>query len=254
MKRLHLILLLLCYFGGWTQDEGTTEAKVASWLKEKRLTFYGERTKDPVMKRYLALYDQLEADGLICRPGKNDGRLAITARRTGEQTVQVQWEVTNAVNVEGYVLERSFSKDGPYEKLTYQPAGNQGSFEFFQFLDNNSSEVQSFYRVIQVWPLGRGKTVKAVVDGYEQPLRLEVYPNPTTTIFTLSLQSRSAAPVQLRVIDVLGRIVEQKQNLPANGSLQIGSHYGSGIYFIELLQGKKRKQLTVIKTVSAAGL
>lgn len=253
MKRLHLIFLLLCYTAAWTQD-GTTEAKVASWLKEKRLAFYGERAKEPAMQQYLELYNELEADGIICNPGKNDGRLEAKARRTSEETVQVQWEATTTSHVAGYVLERSFSKDGPYEKISYQPAVKQGSFQTYQFLDNNSSEEQSFYRVIQVWPTGRQKTAKAVAEGFDHDLRLGAYPNPTNTFFTLSLQSKIATPAQLRVIDVLGRVVEQRSNLPANGMVQLGSRYETGVYFIELLQGKKRKQLTVQKIGSATNL
>jgi len=253
MKRLHLIFLLLCYTSARTQ-EGTTEVKVANWLKEKRESFYGERAKDPAMQRYLALYNELEADGIICNPGKNDGRLEAKAQRTSEGTVQVQWEATTVNNVAGYVLERSFSKDGPYEKLTYQAAVKQGSFQTYQFLDNNSFEEQSYYRVVQVWPTGKQKTAKAVAEGFDRDLRLGAFPNPTNTSFTLSLQSKIVAPIQLRVIDVLGRVVEQRQNLPSNSLLQLGSRYETGVYFIELLQGKKRKQLTVQKIGFATNL
>ena len=72
-------------------------------------------------------------------------------------------------------------------------------------------------------------------------------PNPSTTFFTLKLESRSAAPVNLRVMDAQGRMIDSRSKLGANSTLQIGHAYSSGTYYAELIQGKTRKVVQLIK-------
>ncbi|HEY0060006.1 MAG TPA: T9SS type A sorting domain-containing protein, partial [Flavisolibacter sp.] len=65
--------------------------------------------------------------------------------------------------------------------------------------------------------------------------------------FTLRLQGSSSTPVQLKVVDGAGRIVEQK--IAAGSSTHtFGQGYEPGIYFIEAVQGKERKVIKVFRT------
>ncbi len=50
-------------------------------------------------------------------------------------------------------------------------------------------------------------------------------------------------------MDLLGRIIESKANVAANGTLRIGSNYRPGIYLAEVLQGKQK---VIVKLVKAA--
>jgi hypothetical protein len=81
----------------------------------------------------------------------------------------------------------------------------------------------------------------------EEDLKITVMPNPTTTFFTLKLESRNQLPVDLRVMDAAGRVVDSKSKLGANSSLQVGHNYSSGTYYAEFVQGGKRKVLQLIK-------
>ena len=54
-------------------------------------------------------------------------------------------------------------------------------------------------------------------------------------------------PVTLRVTDLVGRIIEQK-NVPGAGSvLTLGGEYKAGIYLVELKQGDQRETLKLVK-------
>ncbi|KAF0239917.1 MAG: HYR domain-containing, partial [Chitinophagaceae bacterium] len=79
-------------------------------------------------------------------------------------------------------------------------------------------------------------------------LNVLVMPNPSTTYFTLKLTSKNEAPVNIRVVDAVGRLVDVKTKMAANSTFQIGHNYSSGTYFVELLQGNKRKVIQLIKT------
>lgn len=84
-------------------------------------------------------------------------------------------------------------------------------------------------------------------EGNVQNLVVRATPNPSANYFTLFIKSNSDAPVNARVIDVLGRVVETKANIAANGILRIGNGYREGIYFIEVRQGAQRHLIKLNK-------
>ncbi|MDB5210047.1 MAG: type sorting protein, partial [Sediminibacterium sp.] len=81
----------------------------------------------------------------------------------------------------------------------------------------------------------------------EEELKVTVMPNPSTTFFTLKLESKYQTPVNMRVMDGRGRVVDAKSKIGANSTIQIGHNYSSGTYYVELIQGTKRKLVQLIK-------
>jgi hypothetical protein len=72
-------------------------------------------------------------------------------------------------------------------------------------------------------------------------------PNPSRTYFTLKLNGNTNQPVELRVADAFGRVVDTRSKLAANSTLQIGENYLPGVYFAELIQGKEHKVVQLLK-------
>lgn len=81
----------------------------------------------------------------------------------------------------------------------------------------------------------------------DESFTVQVIGNPSTSYFTLKLQSSSQAAVQIRVTDATGRMVEAKANNNANSTVQIGHDFKPGIYYAELLQGSSRKVVQLMK-------
>jgi uncharacterized repeat protein (TIGR03803 family) len=76
------------------------------------------------------------------------------------------------------------------------------------------------------------------------------YPNPSTSSFTIKVSTNNRKEViSMTVTDVNGKVIEKRNNLTAGQTLQIGSEYRPGIYFVEMLQGKARKQVKLLKAV-----
>jgi hypothetical protein len=74
------------------------------------------------------------------------------------------------------------------------------------------------------------------------------YPNPFATAFQLKIDSASQTAVDLKVYDVMGRLIEQRQvNAAENSELELGNNYPSGLFTIILNQGVDVKTLRVIK-------
>ena len=79
-------------------------------------------------------------------------------------------------------------------------------------------------------------------------LTVSGYPNPSTTQFTIRVKSDNTKdPINMKVYDIYGRVVEIKTNLIAGQSIQIGANYRTGIYFIEMIQNGKRQQIKLFK-------
>jgi hypothetical protein len=76
----------------------------------------------------------------------------------------------------------------------------------------------------------------------------KAYPNPTTSQFNVKLESSNTNdPINIIVYGINGKPVEMKQNLKAGQTIQIGSLYRPGVYILEMIQGRERKQLKLIK-------
>ncbi|MEK7199039.1 MAG: Ig-like domain-containing protein, partial [Bacteroidota bacterium] len=54
----------------------------------------------------------------------------------------------------------------------------------------------------------------------EEELKITVMPNPSTTYFTLKFESKYQTPVNLRVMDASGRIVDAKSKISPNSTIQ----------------------------------
>ena len=73
-----------------------------------------------------------------------------------------------------------------------------------------------------------------------------VSPNPTETEFTLTLSGNSNKQVELRVIDMYGRVVFHTTG-SANQSYKFGERFIGGVYIVEILQGNLVKNLKIVK-------
>ena len=78
-------------------------------------------------------------------------------------------------------------------------------------------------------------------------LRVQAVPNPSQSVFTLITSGNGSEPLTLRILDAVGRQVELKRNQPATGTMQVGRHYRPGVYYAEVVQGKERVVLKLIK-------
>ena len=71
-------------------------------------------------------------------------------------------------------------------------------------------------------------------------------PNPFTSTFGLNLSTTSEEMVQVRVYDMLGKLVEDRK-AQASDIIELGDNYPSGVYNVIVSQGENTKTLRVIK-------
>jgi hypothetical protein len=78
-------------------------------------------------------------------------------------------------------------------------------------------------------------------------LSIKVMPNPTSYFFKVVMKSLSKENVKISVTDITGRVIEQRTDVPANTTIQLGNKYHPGIYIAEFLQGNDKVTLRLIK-------
>jgi hypothetical protein len=98
---------------------------------------------------------------------------------------------------------------------------------------------------------GAGQTVAYRNNPMEQSASLfsvKALPNPSSTYFNLQLNGEAGDNIQIRVYDILGRVVETKISQPSMQTLRIGSHYKAGVYLVEIVKGTERQTIRLIKS------
>jgi 5-methylthioadenosine/S-adenosylhomocysteine deaminase len=85
------------------------------------------------------------------------------------------------------------------------------------------------------------------LNTFSGKLTVTTLPNPSGKYFTIRTQSSSNETLQLKVLDVSGRIVEARTGITANTTIHVGNNFRVGIYFVEVVQGKERQVLKLIR-------
>ena len=70
-------------------------------------------------------------------------------------------------------------------------------------------------------------------------LEVSVFPNPAESYFNLKVQGKSMELITIKVIDIAGRRVEQKELIPGQ-TLRFGDKLVNGTYFVEVSQGPEK--------------
>ena len=84
--------------------------------------------------------------------------------------------------------------------------------------------------------------------GLAAGMRVKAMPNPSAGAFNLVVETSSSEKISLLVIDMQGRLLERMEHLPSQGTFRFGENFIPGVYIAEVVQGKERRQLKLVKT------
>ncbi len=85
------------------------------------------------------------------------------------------------------------------------------------------------------------KTLNSKTD-----LRFDLSPNPSSSQFKLIAHTVNNNAIQVKVLDVNGKIIYQTKGLPEQ-PITFGESWISGMYLIEVRQGDEAKILKAVK-------
>jgi len=78
-------------------------------------------------------------------------------------------------------------------------------------------------------------------------LEVSVGPNPSSGYFLVQVQSKSNAPITVRILDSYGKEMEKYERVSSTGTLRVGDRLKAGLYFVEVIQGGDRKTVIIVK-------
>ena len=65
---------------------------------------------------------------------------------------------------------------------------------------------------------------------------------------TVNVSQHRNGVMQLRIFDMQGRVVEQRDAVSPSQVLQVGYNYKPGVYMVEIIQGDRINLLKLVKT------
>ena len=84
------------------------------------------------------------------------------------------------------------------------------------------------------------------MSGAGSALKVTVAPNPSDNYFTVRVSSKDTKPVQIRVLDAVGRVVFTQKG-STNDTYRFGQKLSAGTYVVEISQGSERKTIKLVK-------
>ena len=93
-------------------------------------------------------------------------------------------------------------------------------------------------------------TVAATTPKAELPqadFKVNVYPNPSATDFSIMVISKTNEPVSVRIVDMNGKVRSVQTQLAKTNIIKVGSNLLGGTYFAEVTQGANKKVVKLVK-------
>jgi YDG domain/Putative Ig domain/Putative metal-binding motif len=157
-----------------------------------------------------------------------------------------RFEVTNGLNV------RTFETVNYYFRLTDLVGGAvSGTTYSVRVAIKYNGEWQGYGASCNVTTRGTAPTTRELAE--ELPSKASIfavkgYPNPYNAYFTLSLDTPSDAMVYVRVFDMTGKLIEDREVAPsALENLQLGAEWASGVYNVIVAQDDQVKTIRMVK-------
>ena len=88
---------------------------------------------------------------------------------------------------------------------------------------------------------------KSITEEQAGDLSLRALRNPSATYFDIQVNGNAGNKAQLKVYDLMGRVIESRSSLQGAQTLRIGAYYKPGIYMVELIQGKQKQMIRLLK-------
>lgn len=197
--------------------------------------------------------------------GIRPGTSMVSFETTNEQGCRVKAEIPVTVQPESpMVQDASYEnrQQPAYIRFDQQVTAKAGvKLAFFQNASPNSLPIEPLVKNLpgtyRFWVAAMENgvasqrvafSVTITETGTIQQLEPVVMGNPAIHFFTIQLKSRKVnMPITIRIADMQGRVIELRQSVQANSTIQFGQNYPSGQYVAEIEQGSERKAVRLVK-------
>lgn len=131
------------------------------------------------------------------------------AKKINNNLVQLTWITGSEINSKDFIVERSSNGSNYYQIGKVQATGNSSVSTSYSLNDNSPVKGRNFYRIVEVDISGnRSFSPTAYININDGGvIKLEVYPNPASSIITINTGNSSSFTNTVQVFDYAGREV-----------------------------------------------
>jgi hypothetical protein len=134
--------------------------------------------------------------------------ISFDAKKAASHTVNLQWQVANEQAGDRYELQTS--TNAVNWKTIYQSAGTANPIACkYEFTDTKPSDGTVYYRLLTIPLYGTSMLSEVRTVVFDNPFSLQVYPNPASGKFIVSINSGYKSLAKACIYDVAGQKVEE---------------------------------------------
>ena len=179
-----------------------------------------------------------------------------SATKHSDRASKLDWKTSSEINSAYFGIERSRDGDTWETIGKVAAAGNSHTELTYEYIDDNlpfSRTVDQiyYYRLRLTDQDGSHKysDIKAVNFSRKTSDGIAIYPNPSTQMVHLDISTMdaSAGDIDLRIYDIHGRIMADKQIIGAGIEPIDVTQYPTGTYQVSVTQGNTQHQKRFIK-------
>jgi hypothetical protein len=160
--------------------------------------------------------------------------------------IELEWATASEINADRYDIERS--SDGTRFSVvgSVAAAGNSSTRNNYKYVDANNTTGTWFYRLRQVDQDGKSVYTRVVVVNRTTTATIKILGNPVQNQLNLSISALQGKTIA-RIIEMSGRIMQERQ-LTSAGTTSIDvSKLSAGVYMLQLISEGKVEKLQFIK-------
>lgn len=162
--------------------------------------------------------------------------------------IQLNWTTATEENFDYFEIERAD------ETLAFQtiatPITGEGDVNVpasYTYTDHTPLHGKNYYRLKSIDIDGSYEYSDVImVYAGASGNAIKLYPNPNEKVFTLELQDDMSLPVNLSLVDKLGRELYREVIVANTTSIQLPAAIETGMYFVKLSSARKQVLLPVV--------
>src|SRR6218665_1533029 len=160
---------------------------------------------------------------------------------------QYRFQITNLANQASTTIDRNTN----YFTFNMIPGYAQGGLYLIRVAVFTANAWSELGDGCVITAPGTAPVAKSAIESEgltASDFKATVAPNPFASEFTLSVTGAGTAAIELRVYDMIGKLVENRSvNVSELENVKVGSRYPAGVYNLIVTQGEHVKTLRVIK-------
>ncbi|HHG84243.1 MAG TPA: T9SS type A sorting domain-containing protein [Bacteroidetes bacterium] len=173
--------------------------------------------------------------------------------RPASYGVDLEWATAVETNNDHFLIQRSADGNNFETLVKRRAVGNSSNLSGYDYTDPSPLSGTNFYRIVQVDVDGKQTNSRIQQVEYVAPIGMswtQIGPNPATDFISLGYYLEHQETISLKLIDLQGRVVMQKEISGLNGinnvSLDLGA-VAKGYYNLLLQNSNGILQKKVLK-------